>query len=133
MYLIFRNPSEPGRSLGYTDPSISVGLCRLLACTSICSKRLAAKRSRTATQTFSLTSQVILTAVEAAWFSKQQLSNFLRWTRSTCVPKIVTELAWEHFRNLIFCVDVARSYSLFRFSCHYALLVIAIKVGYGMQ
>ena len=22
MYLLFRNPSEPGRSLGYTDPSI---------------------------------------------------------------------------------------------------------------
>ena len=36
------------------------------------------------------------------------------------MPKLV---AWEHSRNLIFCVVVARSYSLFHFSRHYALLV----------
>ena len=55
--------------------SIPVGLCYLLACTSVYSNRLAAKRLRTATQMFSLTSPVILTAVEV-WANNNYHTSF---------------------------------------------------------
>ena len=57
----------------------------------------------------------------------QQTTLFLRWTRGTCVPKIVTDLPWVNFRNSIFHVVASRSYA-YLFLRHYALLTVCIMM-----